>query len=109
MLSLPFDLGDNEASNSMTPLQAAPFRRLASPSLCFLTWLKSPDLRLKLGLFLSPTSLWLLLTFLGSGAFLGGAGLNWGTISAGVSPKLGPAPKMAEALRPLVDGSGRQD
>lgn len=64
-------------------------------------------MRLKLGLFLRPTSLWLLLTFLGSGTLLGGAGLNWGLGSDGVRPKLGPAPKMAEALPPLHDGSGR--
>lgn len=50
----------------------------------------------------------LLLTFLDSVTLLGGAGLNWGLVSAGYRPKLGLAPKMAEALRPLHDdGSGR--
>ena len=108
VLQLPFDTGDRGQSSAVSPLQTTPFKCLASVSLCFLSWLKSPDLRLKLGRFLSPTSLWLLLTFFGSEVLLGGAGLNWGTISTGVRPKLGPAPKIAEALRPLHDdGSGR--
>lgn len=106
--SLPSDPGLRSVTVTDSPLQVTPFKWLLfSLSLCFLSWLKSPDFRLRLGLFLSATSLLLLFTFLGSGTLLGGAGLNWGLVSAGVRPKLGPAPKMAEALRPLQDGSGR--
>lgn len=104
-LSPSLDPRDNGELSLVSPLQTTPFT--CSLSLCFLSWLKSPDLRLKLGLFLSPTSLWLLLIFLGSDAFFIGAGLNWGLVSAGVRPKLGPAPKMAEVLRPMHEGSGR--
>lgn len=106
--SLPFDPEHSIEVETVFPLQVTPFKWFSlSLSLRFLTWLKSPDFRLGLDLFLSATSLLLLLTFLGSGTLLGGAGLNWGLVSAGYSPKLGLAPKMAEALRPCLDGSGR--
>lgn len=107
--SPPSDPGDSTEAETVFPLQVTPFKWCSlSLSLRFLTWLKSPDFRLRLDLFLSATSLLLLLTFLGSLTFLGGAGLNCGLVSAGYRPKLGLAPKMAEALRPLHDdGSGR--
>lgn len=104
--SLP-DPGHNIDSDAVVPLKVTPFKWLSlSLSLRFLAWLKSPDRRLRLGLFLSATSLWLLLTLFGSGTLLGGAGLkcNWGT---GEIPKLGLAPNMADAFRALFDGSGR--
>lgn len=108
MQSLPFDPEHSIEVETVFPLQVTPFKRFSlSLSLRFLTWLKSPDFRLGVDLFLSATSLLLLLTFLGSGALLGGAGRNWGLVSAGYRPKLGLAPKMAEALRPLFDVSGR--
>lgn len=82
--SLSFDPEQSVDAETVFPLQATPFKWFSlSLSLRFLTWLKSPDFRLGLVLFLSATSLLLLLTFLGAGTLLGGAGRNWGLVSAG--------------------------